>query len=598
MQYFKRPAPFVSFISEARLGPDEEEYLRSEAVRCQLLEAQLDEMRELLLEFQHRVEGKHAAKKLKSVKQWGKARLAMKMTQAMGSPEPSPAVDGEDNNEEEDEDDANTNMQQILRSNINLRLQIAARNAADLLLDKGKGSGGNSNRRVTKSRLARAVSSLKSMTANEGGLGALKHNVDTLALVTESNHHHHHHHDNDSDNEAQSSGNSGPEAPVVKSLAEIEDQLKWGGAVEGNVASKTIHQALSHIHSLSSQLATAEARVAIASLTGEEGGSGKQGLGKQGKLRLSVNGALGNAHLAGHRLSMIKGAKSDTSDEEDEENEVEDLQATIKELLAEREALKAQATTLAEAASSFSDTLKAATPENPLKDGIEKVKQFYRSNQQRLVIVPWVVRAKTAPPIEDDALTKSKKSTASLGQANDDDDDGDDGDDGDYVGGDDAFEEGPEETPISADERSRRKRISETFKKDWESAQYTQEDEDEDDDADDDMRSPRCRKKKPSSEESSKKGAKSRGKGKQKKRRGPPPLEVSPLAKYLKWSKKDKKETYDLRRTLHLAHDILQKKAVQEVIESTCNLFLVTSHFLLIRQRCRIGFVCISLQGD
>jgi hypothetical protein len=46
-----------------------------------------------------------------------------------------------------------------------------------------------------------------------------------------------------------------------------------------------------------------------------------------------------------------------------------------------------------------------------------------------------------------------------------------------------------------------------------------------------------------------------------------PPVEVSPMAKYLKWHSRDKRTLYNLKRTLQLAHDIIQKKCIQEVID-------------------------------
>jgi len=129
VSYFARPAPFVKYISEKRLSFEEEAELREKAASAEVLKAQLEEMKKLFLEYHKKTE---EAKLSKSV---SKFKLLL---------ERKGDGDGSDNQTEPDlktkEDGHRTlttghaqnmfesgdGMQSMMQTNVLLRLRLAA----------------------------------------------------------------------------------------------------------------------------------------------------------------------------------------------------------------------------------------------------------------------------------------------------------------------------------------------------------------------------------------------------------------------------------------------------------------------------------------
>ena len=133
VSYFARPAPFVKYVSEKRLSFEEEEALREKAASADILEAQLEEMKKMFLEYHKKTE---EAKVSKSVSKF-KSLLERKgdvdgkgSTDSVSRSEPhlktKKGVDttesaGSVPNPVEDDD----GVQSMMRTNVLLRLRLA-----------------------------------------------------------------------------------------------------------------------------------------------------------------------------------------------------------------------------------------------------------------------------------------------------------------------------------------------------------------------------------------------------------------------------------------------------------------------------------------
>ena len=133
VSYFARPAPFVKYVSEKRLSFEEEEALREKATSANILEAQLEEMKKMFLEYHKKteeakvsksvskfksllerkgdVDGKGSTDSVSRSEPHLKTKKGVDTTESAGGV-PNPVEDGE-------------GVQSMMRTNVLLRLRLA-----------------------------------------------------------------------------------------------------------------------------------------------------------------------------------------------------------------------------------------------------------------------------------------------------------------------------------------------------------------------------------------------------------------------------------------------------------------------------------------
>jgi len=133
VSYFARPAPFVKYVSEKRLSFEEEEALREKAASADILEAQLEEMKKMFLEYHKKteeakvsksvskfksllerkgdVDGKGSTDSVSRSEPHLKTKKGVDTTESAGGV-PNPVEDGE-------------GVQSMMRTNVLLRLRLA-----------------------------------------------------------------------------------------------------------------------------------------------------------------------------------------------------------------------------------------------------------------------------------------------------------------------------------------------------------------------------------------------------------------------------------------------------------------------------------------
>jgi len=507
-----RPQPFVSYLCEASgagrasLAPQDEESLRATAARCTVFEAQVEALKAALLEHHDRLSASLAAK---AVAKWRSKTESHAEDRAKDA--------GKD---EEPADDVALSRD-LLRTNIALRLQLA---------------GGSRGRGAAPSE-------------NLGGLrDCLSADLNRLESIN-------------NDEECAGSDNF-----LLKSLGQLLSSCgsSDAGALEG---------AMARINELTSRLAVAEARVAIDAISAKE-------------TRSNDRSAASRVQWLENHGEHVGVTRRGSKDED--EDEVLSLMNAVKDLMAERDALSKQVAALADTGAALHDMVNGATPEAPLCDGAERVRNYFTKNPTKVIVIPlfWGRHRRRTDEAPSGPVANAVSAVASKGEervgvsggSGDDDVVGEDRDDDD-----------DDDDRIDEEESSRLRSLSDQFDRGWNRWQIT---DDDDDDAveenEEGLRSPLARRsaqfKAAVKRTTNSQRAFGRSKAKRRvraphtededddevlvvSRRRHPPIEVSLMTKYLRWTKKDKRVIFDMKKTLHLAHDILQKKAVQELVD-------------------------------
>ena len=580
VSYFKRASPFVSYLSEGKMTAEEEGRLRKEAAeamqRAEHLEDQLEELKRLFLDYHTKTAAKAVERAAsRSVDAWkssaasnasmsGKAQAAEDVGDGGGKGEDSSghrSAKSDDGDDDGDDDDLRT----VLRNNIVLRLKLAAQANSMPLRDK---------------LLSRRASESIGFLEQEDEHSQLEREISQLEKSFEA-----------------SGAASRSQVPAALS------SLLVSGLADGDSDSAVaIRAAMAHIKDLSNRLATNEARVAMTDISAEisdgsfgskprrsmvrasyeRGGFEARGLGAGGG-EFATGDGLGagseGSGAAGTRTSDMSGYGRRTGERDDygaknrrmsgtgegrrgveaygaagydccssgngddDEEDTRAMRSHIKDLMAERDSLREQVELLAETGGAFVNAVATS-----VANGKEVVKDYFTQNPRKVIIMPFLFKSGAVRTVAEGgahgatAGAKSKKSSRGHGGGKSGDY-GDDLDDSDG-GGEDGFDEEVEKLPA--------KKMEKNFSKEWSKWQIKDDDETADD-----------------HEEGGRAPGKplAKHRGHHGKHHSPPPLQASPLAKYMKWHPRDKKIAYDLRRTLGLAHDIIQKKAVQEVID-------------------------------